>query len=227
MTPTKHGWAPTSADLLLDETARYPVLTAAQELVIATRAAAGSRAARHRLVLHNLRFAHYVAWQYRFTGLPQDDVLSAVCAGMRTAGARFDPTRGVHFVTYATPLIRTAVRLLVVKAGAPLSLPHARTFAALGETSSLSFDVPMRAGGRTNGTPYTLADVIPDGRPAIDDVVARDHAAENLAKKIATSPAVPRCRTGLTLGLGGGVAVVGGKAQGAPAAIVGFGLTCR
>ena len=90
------GRAPTSADLLLDETARYPVLTAAQELAIATRAAAGSRKARHLLVLHNLRFANYVALQYRFTGLPHGDVLSAACTGMLTAAARFDPTRGVR-----------------------------------------------------------------------------------------------------------------------------------
>jgi DNA-directed RNA polymerase sigma subunit (sigma70/sigma32) len=144
--PEKHGRAPTSADRLLAETRRYAVLTAAQELAIATRAARGDRKARHLLVLHNLRFAHYVARQYRFTGLPHGDVLSAVYTGMLTAAARFDPARGVHFVTYATPLIRTAVRLLVIKAGAPLSLPHARTFAAFHETASLSFDVPMRAG---------------------------------------------------------------------------------
>jgi RNA polymerase primary sigma factor len=96
VTPTKHGWAPTSADLLLDETARYPVLTAAQELVIATRAAKGSRKARHLLVLHNLRFASVVARRYRGVGLSHDDVLSAVCAGMLTAAERFDPTRGVR-----------------------------------------------------------------------------------------------------------------------------------
>jgi len=122
---------PTTTELLLAETRQYEVLTPAQELAIATRAAAGDREARHSLVLHNLRFAHYVAWQYRFTGLPQDDVLSAAYTGMLTAAARFDPTRGVHFVTYATPLIRTAVRLLVIKAAAALSLPRARAPARL------------------------------------------------------------------------------------------------
>src|ERR1019366_1223829 len=139
---------PTTTELLLAETRKYPVLTAAQELAIATRAAAGSRKARHLLVLHNLRFANYVALQYRFTRLPHGEVLSAVCAGMLTAAARFDPTRGVHFVTYATPLIRTAVRLLVIKTAAALSLPRARASAAFGETASLSFDVPMRVSVR-------------------------------------------------------------------------------
>jgi DNA-directed RNA polymerase sigma subunit (sigma70/sigma32) len=78
-------------------------------------------------VLHNVRFANYVARQYRFTGLPHGDVLSAVYTGILTAATRFDPTRSVHFVTYATPLIRTAVRLLVIKTAAAASLPHART----------------------------------------------------------------------------------------------------
>ena len=87
---------PTTTELLLAETRRYAVLTAAQELVIATRAAAGDREARHLLVLHSLRFANYVARQYRFTGLPHGDVLSAACTGMLTAAARFDPTRGVR-----------------------------------------------------------------------------------------------------------------------------------
>ena len=99
----KHAWhdqiggrAPTSADQLLDETARYPVLTAAQELVIAKRAAKGSRRARHLLVLHNMRFANLVARRYRSVGLSHSDVLSAACTGMLTAAARFDPTRGVR-----------------------------------------------------------------------------------------------------------------------------------
>ena len=173
---------PTTTELLLAETRQYAVLTPAQEFAIATRAAAGSRKARHLLVLHNLRFANYVALQYRFTRLPHGDMLSAVCAGMLTAAARFDPTRGVHFVTYATPLIRTAVRLLVIKAAAALSLPRARAFAAFGETASLSFDVPMRVSVRDAGAgQYTLSDVMPDDRPAIDDAAARGWGPETVA----------------------------------------------
>jgi DNA-directed RNA polymerase sigma subunit (sigma70/sigma32) len=87
---------PTTTELLLAETRQYAILTPAQEFATATRAAAGSRKARHLLVLHNMRFAHYIALQYRFTMLPHDDVLSAVCAGMLTAAERFDPTRGVR-----------------------------------------------------------------------------------------------------------------------------------
>ena len=87
---------PTTTELLLAETRQYEVLTAAQEFVIATRAAAGDREARHLLVLHNVRFANYVARQYRFTGLPHGDVLSAVYTGILTAATRFDPTRGVR-----------------------------------------------------------------------------------------------------------------------------------
>jgi hypothetical protein len=81
---------PTTTELLLAETRQYAVLTPAQEFAIATRAAKSDRKARHLLVLHNLRFANYVALQYRFTGLPHGDVLSAVYTGMLTASARFD-----------------------------------------------------------------------------------------------------------------------------------------
>src|ERR1017187_4099095 len=72
VTPTKRK-ARSSADLLLDETARYPVLTAAQELAIATRAAAGSRKARHLLVLHSMRSASVAARRYQGVGLSHGD----------------------------------------------------------------------------------------------------------------------------------------------------------
>jgi DNA-directed RNA polymerase sigma subunit (sigma70/sigma32) len=90
------GRAPTSADLLLDETARYAALTAAQEMAIATRAAAGSRKARHLLVLHSMRFTNSIARQYQSTGIPHCDVLSAAYTGLLVASARFDPTRGAR-----------------------------------------------------------------------------------------------------------------------------------
>ena len=205
MKSEKYGRAPTSADQLLDETARYPVLTAAQELVLATRAAAGSRKARHLLVLHNVRFASLAARRYHSVGLPHSDVLSAVYAGRLVAAAGFDPTRGPRFLAYAMPLIRTALRLLVVKAAAATSLPHSRTFAAFCETASLSFDVPMRVGGRDPSTPYTLSDVMPDDRPAIDDAAARGWGPETVAgapvgwlhgpRRTPTVPQDPRGRT--------------------------------
>ena len=145
-------------------------------------------------MLHNLRFASVAARRYQGTGLSHSDVLSAVYSGMLTAAAGFDPTRGPRFVAYAVPLIRSAIRRLVIKGSGAVSLPYRGTFVVLRETVSMSFEEPRRAvGGRTDGTPYTLSDVVPDGRLAIDDVAARDHAREQLKTELARLLSAREC----------------------------------
>src|SRR5262249_55828588 len=64
---------PASADsleLFLNETGRYPLLTAAEEVALAKRVERGDRAAKERMINSNLRLVVHVAKKYRGHGVP-------------------------------------------------------------------------------------------------------------------------------------------------------------
>jgi RNA polymerase sigma-B factor len=62
-------------------------------------------AVREELVLAHLHLVHYLAARFAGRGEPLDDLLQAGSIGLLKAIDRFDPTRGVEFITYAIPTI--------------------------------------------------------------------------------------------------------------------------
>src|SRR5689334_17795812 len=93
----------------LDEIGRYPLLTRAEELRLARRAAAGDDNARRRLVEANLRLVVSVARAYRGHGLEYLDLIQEGNLGLLAAAKRFDCERDVKFSTYACVWIRQAI----------------------------------------------------------------------------------------------------------------------
>lgn len=74
--------------------------------------------ARHRasvrtqhdgLVQDNLGFAIKVACEHRNLGLPLGDLINEGCLGLIEAAKRYDPARGVKFVTYAAAWVRKSI----------------------------------------------------------------------------------------------------------------------
>ncbi len=62
-------------------------------------------AIREQLVLAHLHLIQYLASRFAGRGEPLDDLLQAGSIGLLKAIDRFDPARGVEFVTYAIPTI--------------------------------------------------------------------------------------------------------------------------
>ena len=95
--------------LYLNEINRVPLLTAAEEVVLAKRVEAGDKAARTHLTRANLRLVVNVAKRYATGGLPLLDLIQEGNLGLMQAVERFDWRRGFKFSTYATWWIRQAI----------------------------------------------------------------------------------------------------------------------
>ncbi|MFN7064998.1 MAG: RNA polymerase sigma factor RpoD/SigA [Aquificaceae bacterium] len=93
----------------LKKVAKIPLLTPEEEKEIARRAKAGDQSAFRRLVESNLRFVISVAKQYLGYGLPLSELIAAGNYGLIEAAKRFDPDRGVKFISYAVWWIRQAI----------------------------------------------------------------------------------------------------------------------
>jgi len=85
------------------------LLTHAEEVSLAQRAAAGDELARRTLIESNLRLVIAIARRYTSTGVPLIDLIQEGNLGLMRATEKFDYRRGCHFGTYATWWIRQAV----------------------------------------------------------------------------------------------------------------------
>lgn len=93
----------------LKKVAKIPLLTAEEEKEIARRAKEGDQEAFRKLVESNLRFVINIAKQYLGYGLPLSELIAAGNHGLIEAAKRFDPDRGVKFISYAVWWIRQAI----------------------------------------------------------------------------------------------------------------------
>jgi RNA polymerase primary sigma factor len=87
----------------------HGLLTHAEEIELAQKAAAGDALARHTLIESNLRLVIAIARRYTSTGVPLVDLIQEGNLGLMRAAEKFDYQRGCHFGTYATWWIRQAV----------------------------------------------------------------------------------------------------------------------
>jgi RNA polymerase primary sigma factor len=114
-------------DLYLHEVSKSPLLTAAQEIVIARRIQKGDEAAMQELVTKNLRFVISVAKKYQNRGLPLVDLIGEGNVGLLTAARKFDPDHGVKFISYAVWWIRQSILAAIARHGRTVRVPLNRT----------------------------------------------------------------------------------------------------
>lgn len=93
----------------LKRISKIPLLSPEEEKELARRAKEGDEEALKKLVESNLRFVVSVAKQYIGYGLPFSELIAAGNLGLLEAAKRFDPERGVKFISYAVWWIRQAI----------------------------------------------------------------------------------------------------------------------
>jgi RNA polymerase primary sigma factor len=99
-----------SFDQYLHDVARYPLIQDAwEERELACRARAGDNEAAERLVTANLRFVIAYVKKYQGRGLELGDLVCIGNEGLLKAVERFDPDKGVKFISYAVWWIRQTV----------------------------------------------------------------------------------------------------------------------
>src|SRR6187551_1929813 len=116
-----------SLDLYLDEISRVPLLTRDQEMELARKAFRGNVAAQEKLARHNVRFVVSVAKKFQNRGVPLVDLIGEGNVGLMTAARKFDPDRGVKFISYAVWWIRQAIQAAIARHGRPVRVPLNRT----------------------------------------------------------------------------------------------------
>lgn len=102
---------------------RAPLLTAAQEYELATRARAGDFDARQAMIRHNLRLVVSIAKLALGRGLPMSDLVEEGNLGLMHAIEKFEPERGFRFSTYASWWIRQSVERAVMQQARMIRLP--------------------------------------------------------------------------------------------------------
>src|SRR3954464_1976710 len=131
-----------SLDFYLKEISRIPLLTVPEETALARRAFRGDVEAQEKLARHNVRFVVSVAKKFQNRGVPLIDLIGEGNVGLMTAARKFDPDRGVKFISYAVWWIRQAVQAAIARHGRPVRVPLNRTadLSRLGRTTTLLKD---------------------------------------------------------------------------------------
>jgi RNA polymerase primary sigma factor len=94
----------------MGEIKKAPLLDRDTETALARRALAGDRYAVNKLVESNLRFAVQVAKQYQGMGIELEDLIGFANLGLFEAAKRFNPDRGVKFISFAVWYVRAELQ---------------------------------------------------------------------------------------------------------------------
>lgn len=112
-----------SLRLYLREISRVPLLSAQDELTLARRVERADREARNHLIEANLRLVVAIAKKYVGQGLPLEDLVGEGNIGLIRAVAKFDPSKGFRFSTYATWWIKQAITRSILEGTRAVRLP--------------------------------------------------------------------------------------------------------
>ncbi|MDH4102642.1 MAG: sigma-70 family RNA polymerase sigma factor [Thermoleophilia bacterium] len=112
-----------SLQLFLNEMARYPLLTAKEEVELAKRIERGDMEAKQTMINSNLRLVVSIAKRYRGHDLSLLDLIQEGILGLIRAVEKFDWRRGYKFSTYATWWIRQAVQRGVANRAHTIRIP--------------------------------------------------------------------------------------------------------
>ena len=114
---------PDTFRMYLKDLAKFSQLTPEQERDLSVRARAGDEEAFRKLVESNLRFVVAMAKKYARSGYPLHELVNEGNLGLIEAAMRFDPDRGVRFITYASWWVRQAILAAIAHYGQVFRVP--------------------------------------------------------------------------------------------------------
>ena len=142
---------------------RYKLLTQSGERRIATESHRGIEAAKNELVEANLRVVVKIAKELRNDLVGLDDLIAEGNLGLIEAAGRYDPGRGVRFISYATWWIRKYMLLAIDRQAHQTSTP--KPASGDGEPTSRRARRVRMSSLDDFGSPG-------DGRPALEEMAS-------------------------------------------------------
>lgn len=122
----------------MGEIKKAPLLDKDTETALARQALAGDVVAQNKLVESNLRFAVQVAKQYQGMGLELEDLIQVANLGLFEAVKRFDPDRGVKFISFAVWYVRAELQKALNDLSRVVRIPSHKTMTEGKDFSTLS-----------------------------------------------------------------------------------------
>ena len=114
---------------------------------------------QEKLVTDNMGYVITLARQYKSDVLSTDDLISEGSIGMMKAAAKYDPSRGKPFVTFAAPYIRRSIEAAISRLETT--------------TDVRSTDESLPVGSRNN---YTLLNVLEDVNAEKADAIVEENS---------------------------------------------------
>lgn len=90
-------------------------LSRREEQILSEKIQKGDEQALNKLVYHNLRFVVNIAKNYRNNNVPFADIISEGNIGLIRAAHKFDPSKGVKFISYAVWWIKNSINECIEK----------------------------------------------------------------------------------------------------------------
>ncbi|MDO4815730.1 MAG: RNA polymerase sigma factor RpoD [Bacillota bacterium] len=109
--------------MYLKEIGKVPLLTAEEEIELATRMSEGDEEAKRRMAEANLRLVVSIAKRYVGRGMQFLDLIQEGNLGLIKAVEKFDHTKGYKFSTYATWWIRQAITRAIADQARTIRIP--------------------------------------------------------------------------------------------------------
>jgi RNA polymerase sigma-32 factor len=119
---------PSDRQAFFQEANRAPVLEREQEIALAMLWQQGDRRAAEILARSHLRYVIAIARKYRHYGVSVAELIAEGNFGIVEALQKFDPARGVRFMTYAAYWVRSYVIDYVVKTRSLVGGGSSKTF---------------------------------------------------------------------------------------------------
>ncbi len=115
-----------STDVLksyINKISNFHHLTKEEEYELGKRIQKGDKKALEKLILSNLKFVVSIANKYKNTGVNIADLINHGNLGLIEAARRFDPDRGVKFISYAVWWIRQSIIQALSEQSGAVKLP--------------------------------------------------------------------------------------------------------